>query len=77
MSPILRAARADLYGTPDTIVEKLIQTMEKINKSKDYHEFMGSRGFGVEWAPGAEFAAFMEKSNNDLGAVMKAVGIAK
>lgn len=64
-------------GVPQPIVEKLIQTMEKINKSKDYHEFMGSRGFGVEWAPGAEFAAFMEKSNNDLGAVMKAVGIAK
>jgi len=64
-------------GVPQPIVEKLIQAMEKINKSKDYREFMGSRGFGVEWAPGTEFAAFMEKSNNDLGAVMKAVGIAK
>jgi tripartite-type tricarboxylate transporter receptor subunit TctC len=64
-------------GVPEPVVEKLIKTMEKINKSKEYHDFMGSRGFGVEWAAGPEFAAFMDKSNNDLGAVMKAVGIAK
>jgi tripartite-type tricarboxylate transporter receptor subunit TctC len=64
-------------GVPQPIVEKLIQAMEKINKSKEYHEFMGSRGFGIEWAAGEQFASFMEKSNNDLGAVMKAVGIAK
>jgi hypothetical protein len=31
----------------------------------------------VIWAPSAEFAAFMDKSDKDLGAVMKAVGIAK
>jgi hypothetical protein len=38
---------------------------------------MASRGFGVTYLPPAEFAAFMEKSTNDLGATMKAVGIVK
>ena len=38
---------------------------------------MTNRGFGVLWAPPAEFAAFMAKSDTDLGATMKAVGIAK
>ena len=38
---------------------------------------MKQRGFGVIWAPPAEFATFMEKSSADLGAVMKAVGIVK
>jgi tripartite-type tricarboxylate transporter receptor subunit TctC len=64
-------------GVPQPIIDKLVQTMEKINKSKEYHDFMGSRGFGIEWAAGSEFGTFMDKSNNDLGAVMKAVGIAK
>src|SRR6185503_14757918 len=43
--------------------------------SKEYKEFMASRGFGVVYLPPAEFATFMEKSTNDLGATMKAVGI--
>ena len=64
-------------NTPQPIVDKLVAAMEKINKSPEYKEFMGSRGFGIEWAAPKEFAAFMDKSNNDLGAVMKAVGIAK
>ena len=38
---------------------------------------MASRGFGVIYLPPAEFATFMDKSSNDLGATMKAVGIVK
>jgi tripartite-type tricarboxylate transporter receptor subunit TctC len=64
-------------GVPQPVLDKLVPVMEKINKSVEYKEFMASRGFGVEWAATKDFADFMEKSNNDLGAVMKAVGIAK
>ena len=64
-------------GTPAPVIEKLTAAMEKINKSAEYKEFMGSRGFGIEWAPGKEFASFMDSSNKDLGGIMKAVGIAK
>jgi len=38
---------------------------------------MAQRGFGVIWAGPQDTAKFMNKADTDLGAVMKAVGIAK
>jgi hypothetical protein len=38
---------------------------------------MAARGFGVIWSGPADAPRFMAKSDADLGAVMKAVGIAK
>ena len=38
---------------------------------------MSSRGFGVIYAGPDDFAKFMAQSDADLGATMKAVGIAK
>jgi hypothetical protein len=38
---------------------------------------MNSRGFGVIYAGPDEFGKFMAKSDAELGATMKAVGIAK
>jgi tripartite-type tricarboxylate transporter receptor subunit TctC len=64
-------------GLPKDIADKLLAAVEKVHKSAEFNDFMKQRGFGVMWAPSAEFAAFMEKSDKDLGAVMKAVGIAK
>ena len=64
-------------GLPKDIADKLLAALEKVHKSAEFNDFMKQRGFGVMWAPSAEFAAFMEKSDKDLGAVMKAVGIVK
>src|SRR5690606_1028349 len=64
-------------GLPQPIADKLVAAMEKINKSAEYKEFMSGRGLGIEWGGPKEFMAFMEKSDADFGAVMKAVGIAK
>ena len=64
-------------GLPKEITDKLVAAMEKVNKSAEYKEFMASRGLGIEWAGPEQFTAFMAKSDSDLGAVMKAVGIAK
>ncbi len=64
-------------GLPKDIADKLLAALEKVHKSAEFNDFMKQRGFGVTWAPSAEFAAFMDKSDKDLGAVMKAVGIAK
>jgi tripartite-type tricarboxylate transporter receptor subunit TctC len=64
-------------GLPKDIADKLLAALEKVHKSAEFNDFMKQRGFGVIWAPSAEFAAFMEKSDKDLGTVMKAVGIAK
>jgi hypothetical protein len=38
---------------------------------------MASRGFGVVWADPEGTAKFMAKSDSDLGAALKAVGLAK
>ena len=38
---------------------------------------MTQRGFGIVYAGPDEFAKYMAKSDVDLGATMKAVGIAK
>jgi len=57
--------------------DKLAAALRKIVASKEYNEFMTQRGFGVIYAPPEEFATFMAKSDTDLGATMKAVGIVK
>jgi len=64
-------------GLPKDVSDRLLAALEKVHKSAEFNDFMKQRGFGVTWMPPAEFAAFMEKSSNDLGAVMKAVGIVK
>lgn len=64
-------------GLPKDIADRLLAALEKVHKSAEFNDFMKQRGFGVTWAPAAEFATFMEKSSADLGAVMKAVGIVK
>ncbi len=57
--------------------DKLAAAIKKIVASKDYTDFMAQRGFGVIYASPDDFAKFMAKSDADLGATMKAVGIVK
>jgi len=64
-------------GVPKDVEAKLVDAVKKAYDSADYKKFMADRGFGVIYLPPAEFAKFMEKSSNDLGATMKAVGIVK
>ncbi len=62
---------------PPEARDKLVAALQKIVASKDYTEFMSKQGYGVIYAPPEEFAKFMAKSDADLGATMKAVGIVK
>jgi putative tricarboxylic transport membrane protein len=62
---------------PQEARDKLVASIRKIAASKDYTEFMAQRGFGVIYAEPDAFAKFMAKSDADLGATMKAVGIVK
>ncbi len=64
-------------GLPAEANDKLVAAIRKIAASKEYTEFMASRGFGVVYRGPDDFAKFMAKSDADLGATMKAVGIAK
>jgi tripartite-type tricarboxylate transporter receptor subunit TctC len=64
-------------GTPTDARDRLAGALQKIVASKDYTDFMSSRGFGVIYAGPDDFAKFMAKSDAELGATMKALGIAK
>jgi len=64
-------------GLPADVRDKLVAAIQKIAASKEYTEFMASRGFGVVYLGPDEFGRFMAKSDADLGATMKAVGIVK
>ncbi len=64
-------------NVPAEVRDKLVAALRKIVASKDYTEFMAKQGYGVIYAAPDEFAKFMAKSDADLGATMKAVGIVK
>jgi tripartite-type tricarboxylate transporter receptor subunit TctC len=62
---------------PPEARDKLVASIKKIVASKEYTDFMAQRGFGVIYAGPEDFSKFMAKSDADLGATMKAVGIVK
>ncbi len=64
-------------GMPADIDAKLIATIKKVAESKEWKDFAASKGYGLAWAPGAEFASFMAKADGNMGKTMKAVGLAK
>ena len=64
-------------GLPADIQAKLVSTLKKVHDSKEFRDFMAARGYGVLWYGPTDGAQFMAKSDADLGAVMKSVGIAK
>jgi tripartite-type tricarboxylate transporter receptor subunit TctC len=64
-------------GLPADVRDRLVGAIRKVAASKEYTDFMASRGFGVLYQGPDDFARFMAKSDADLGATMKAVGIAK
>ena len=64
-------------GLPGDVQNRLATALKKVHDSKDFRDFMAQRGFGVIWAGPQDTVKFMDKADTDLGAVMKAVGIAK
>ena len=64
-------------GIPAEARDKLSAALRKIVASKDYTEFMSKQGYGVIFAGPEDFAKFMAKSDIELGATMKAVGLIK
>jgi tripartite-type tricarboxylate transporter receptor subunit TctC len=64
-------------GLGDAEAAVLSAAMAKVTSSDEFKEFMNGRGFGINYLAGADFEKWMEKSDESLGAVMKAVGLAK
>jgi tripartite-type tricarboxylate transporter receptor subunit TctC len=64
-------------GIPAEVQKTLGAALKKVYDSKDYKDFMASRGFGVVWADAEGTAKFMARSDANMGATLKAVGLAK
>lgn len=64
-------------GMPEEAVTTLTAALEVVWNSAEFQEFMEGRGFGLVWKPGDEFATWMSDSDEALGTVMNAVGLAK
>ncbi len=64
-------------GIPNDVRDKLAAVVKKIAASKEYNDFMASRGYGVVYAPPEEFGKYMAKSDAEMGVTMKAVGLVK
>jgi tripartite-type tricarboxylate transporter receptor subunit TctC len=64
-------------GLPDEVTQKLVPLLEKIWNGQEFKDFMAKRGFGLVWQGPDGFEQWMAESDESLGKVMKAVGIAK
>src|SRR4051812_36344720 len=64
-------------GIPADAQKTLVATLKKVYDSKEYKDFMASRGFGVVWADAEGTTKFMAASDANLGGALKAVGLAK
>jgi len=68
-------------GAPQNLpadIEARLQTAVKnACESSEYRDFMNNRGFGLRWEGPAGFAAWMTASDQQMGAAMKTVGLAK
>ena len=64
-------------GLPDEVTQKLVPLLEKIWNGQEFKDFMAQRGFGLVWRDPDGFEQWMAESDESLGKVMKAVGIAK
>jgi tripartite-type tricarboxylate transporter receptor subunit TctC len=60
---------------PKAIEERLVAAIKKAYDSKEYHEFMTSRGFGMRYLPPQEFSALMAKTDAENGILMKKFGM--
>ncbi|MDC0434079.1 tripartite tricarboxylate transporter substrate binding protein [bacterium] len=62
---------------PEEVTTTLTAALEKVYQSDEFKEFMNGRGFGLVWKSGADFADYMAASDESLGSVMQAVGLAQ
>ena len=64
-------------GIPADVQKTLVTALKKVYDSKEYKDFMAKQGYGTVWADPDATAKFMAASDANLGAALKAVGLAK
>jgi tripartite-type tricarboxylate transporter receptor subunit TctC len=64
-------------GIPDDVKTKLAAAVQKAWNSQEFVSFMENRGFGLIWKDSHGFGQWMIDSDQAIGTVMKAAGLAK
>ena len=62
---------------PAEVQQTYVAALKKAYDSREYQEFMASRGFGVVWADQAGFTTYMAESDRAMGEAMRAAGLAR
>ena len=62
-------------GMPEEAVTVLREAIDKVWHSEAFQSFMNERGFGLRYASGDEFAAFLANQHEQNGNVMAALGL--
>jgi tripartite-type tricarboxylate transporter receptor subunit TctC len=63
-------------GLPQEVSDKLVPLLQQIWEGQEFRDFMAQRGFGLVWRDPEGFRTYMAESDESLGSVMKAVGLA-
>jgi tripartite-type tricarboxylate transporter receptor subunit TctC len=63
-------------GMPQEVSDKIVPLLKQIWEGQEFRDFMAERGFGVVWRDPEGFEQWMAESDESLGNVMKAVGLA-
>lgn len=62
---------------PENVVKTMNAELKTIYDSKEYKDFMDSRGFTMIYADGAGFGTYMADSDKQMGVALNAGGLAK
>lgn len=62
-------------GLPAAVEARLEQAVKNAYDSPEYHDFMANRGFGMRWAAPEEFAGVMATTDEQMGAIMRTIGL--
>ncbi|MBK1659925.1 tripartite tricarboxylate transporter substrate binding protein [Paracraurococcus ruber] len=64
-------------GLPAEVRQTLGAALGRVIRSEEFQGFMATRGFGTSFADADGFAAFMDRSDQAMGAALRDVGLAK
>lgn len=64
-------------GLPKEAAARYEASLKTIYNSKEFQDFMSSRGFEPIWGNAGEFASFMKTDNAEIGEILKEMGLAK
>jgi tripartite-type tricarboxylate transporter receptor subunit TctC len=62
-------------GMPPEAAEKYRAALKRAYDSKEFQDFMKARGFTPVWGDADAYEKFMKKNNDEIGEVMKALGL--